>query len=240
MNMLDLVVFFLLAVGLVRGAWVGARSQLISAAAWMAGIVAAWFAAGPLALSVEGALAVPYGVAWAVSGLVVANVTGFLTKLGLEFLLGDSGGKTTPLDRALGAVWGGAKWSLLLWLLLSSLALFDAALRGLKVPVDGSRTYAAARDRNVWRMAFGRRIEKLEQAVRKLSPEAEETPVGAVVEEVRTDPRFAALSRGGIMEALSKGDLRALLHSDDALSLLSDSDFLEKVDAILIPPAAGE
>jgi uncharacterized membrane protein required for colicin V production len=239
MNTLDLVVFFLLAVGLVRGAWLGARQQLVSTAAWVAGLGAAWFAAGPLAHSVEDAIAVPYGVAWAVSALVVASVAGFLTKLAIELAFGAPSEKARPVDRLLGAVWGGARWGLVLWLCLSSVALFDAGLRKLKVPVDGSRTYTLGRDRNAWRMAFGRRLETLEQAARKFAPDAEEKQGGAVVDEVLADPRFTALGRGGFAEALSKGDLRALLHSDDALSLLSDTDFLEKLEAIAAPPAGN-
>ncbi len=239
MNMLDLVVLFLLAVGLFRGAWVGGRTQLVSAASWGVGLVSAWFGAGPLAQSVEGALAVPYAASWVVSAIIVAGVAGFVTRFVAEFALGEAKAKVSAVDRALGALWGGAKWGLVLWLGLSTVTLFDGPLRRFKVPVEDSTAYRLGHDRNVWRMAFGRRIERLEQALRKLGPGAAEVSGDAVVDEVRTDPRFVALGRGGLREALAGGDLSKLLHSDEAMSLLSDGDFLEKVEAI-VAPSTGE
>jgi hypothetical protein len=153
--------------------------------------------------------------------------------------MGDGKGKASAMDRLLGAVWGGGKWVLVLWLVLSSVTLFDGLLRRFQVPVEGSRAYTLGHDRNVWKLVFGRRIEKLEQAMAKVGPGTATVTGDAVADDVRTDPRFVALGRGGLKEALTTGDLSKLLHSDAAMSLLSDADFFEKVEAILSPNDGG-
>jgi len=238
MHKFDIAACVLLGLGLVRGLWVGARRQLVSAASWVAGLAAAWFGAAPLAHELEGPLGLSFAVAWSLSAVVLANVVGLVVRLVLNAATSDEGAlpRLRIGDRLGGGLLGAAKSAVFLWLAFSSVALFDAGLQSLKASPAGSRVYAFARERNAWRLAFGPRIEQVGGALKKLAAGVA-APAGTLVDEVKADKRVEALLRpGSLREALEAGDVATLLRSDAAPSLLSDGEFLEKVEAALEAP----
>jgi membrane protein required for colicin V production len=135
---LDLVVLALLVVTAVAGAVSGALRQLLG----MVGAVAGWAAARFLApVALQHLLARPPSPASRAMAAVLAFVAGALvaTLLARALLrrVQGAGGRPGALDRAAGALLGGAKAGLVAWVLLSVLNLMGGRVTLGPLRIDG-------------------------------------------------------------------------------------------------------
>ena len=220
---LDLVVLAVLAVAALLGAASGALRQAVSLVAAVAGWLAARHLSAPVGHGLEAHL--PRAVARPAAGALL-----FLGGYALASLVGHlalrAGGLARavrgPADRGAGALLGGAKGGLAVWVLLSALALvgrpvgpFDpaqsdcaalAAAHNLLARIDpaGVRTLrrivAAARDpRTAERVARDPDARRLLQdpRVRALDPRGWDAEAPAPPELARAleDPEISALVR---------------------------------------------
>jgi membrane protein required for colicin V production len=142
---LDLAVLGLLLVAALAGAMSGALKQLLG----MVGVVAGWAAArfvAPLAL--RHLLARPPSASARAAAAVLAFVAGAVvaTLLARALLRSVQGrdGRPGPLDRAGGALLGGAKAGLVAWVFLSVLALLGGRITLGPLRVDGRGSDFAA------------------------------------------------------------------------------------------------
>jgi membrane protein required for colicin V production len=149
MTTLDLVCLALLLLSAATGAFVGALAQLASAGAIAAGFAGARFLAPHLVPLVHGR--VPAFAAHPVASVVAFVACAGVAALALRALaavVGDDRGTLGRVDRGLGALIGGAKAAVVLWVGLSALALWGRPLRFGPVDVDptGSDLVGFARE----------------------------------------------------------------------------------------------
>jgi uncharacterized membrane protein required for colicin V production len=152
---LDLACLAVVVLAACGGALAGAASQLASVGATAAGWAGARFLAPHLVPYVQGR--VPAFAAHPVASVLAFGVCAAVGALALRALgaaLRDRGGATTRADRALGAVVGGAKAMLVLWVLLSALALWGRPihLAGWDVDPRGSELVAFAGEHSALRL----------------------------------------------------------------------------------------
>jgi membrane protein required for colicin V production len=222
----DLAALALLAVAALLGARSGALRQIVSLAAAALGVIAAR-AFSP---------AVADGLARTVSPLarVAAPALLFLGAFALASLVGGAVLRWTgvarvvrgPADRAAGALLGGAKGALAIWVLLSALALAgDALPRPVAAATRGSDFAALARDHNlVARIdpAAARRLERALEAARrahaagKLARDPDSAELLERVRELERGPGAAASLDGAIdseqaARILADPEVRALV-----------------------------
>jgi hypothetical protein len=146
---LDLACLALLLLSAATGALVGALSQLASAGAIAVGFAGARLLAPHLVPFVHGR--VPAFAAHPVASVVAFAACAGAAMLALRALaaaLGDHRGTLGRLDRGLGALVGGGKAAVVLWVGLSALALWGRPLRFGPVHLDptGSDLVGFARD----------------------------------------------------------------------------------------------
>ncbi len=149
---LDLVLVAALVLAAVLGASSGALHQLVQLAAAVLGWLAARALGAPVARGLSRSL--PDLVARPVAGVLLFLGGAVLASLALHALLRAAGlarAVRSPADRAFGALLGGAKAALVIWVLLSALWLAGGALGMGRVRVDGraSDLAALAREHNL-------------------------------------------------------------------------------------------
>jgi len=196
---LDLVVLGLLLLFAVAGAFSGALRQLVHLAA----VVAGWLAARHLPPRLAGPLLGSHPAAWQRGALpgacfVAAVVVTWLLGSAIARRLHGPDGRPGPLDRAGGALMGGLKAGLAIWVLLSALALArgPVVLGSLRLDLRGSDFGSLASRYNLLEAAAPRQAGRLERLLRALrDPEGrerilrEEPRAGRLLE----DPRLKAL-----------------------------------------------
>jgi len=221
---LDLVVLGLLLLFAVAGAFSGALRQLVQ----LAGVVAGWLAARHLAPRLAGPLLGARPPAWERGALAAACFVAAVLAVGLlgravAARLQGPGGSPGAVDRALGALLGGAKAGLGAWVLLSALALAPGpvALGAWRLDVRSSDFGSLAARHNLLEAAApdqARLLTRLLKAAR--DPEARERlrRGDAATRRLLEDPRVKALlerpaqvGAGQAEELLSDPELRALI-----------------------------
>lgn len=221
---LDLVVLGLLLLFAVAGAFTGALRQVVQ----LLGVVAGWLAARHLPPLLVGPLLGSRPPPWQRGALAAACFVGAVILVGLlgravaRRLHGPSG-RPGPVDRALGALLGGAKAGLAAWVLLSALALARGplVLGSLRLDVRSSDFGSLASRHNLLEAAVpaqARQLERLLKATR--DPAARQRLLGGDPELERRldDPRVKALLEraveeggGRAGEALKDPELKALV-----------------------------
>lgn len=168
---LDLVLLALVALAAGLGAASGAARQLVQLAA----ALLAWWAArawgAPVAEGLDRSL--PGFAARALApALLFAGVFALVTILGGVALRAGKAGKVVagPPDRALGALLGGAKGVVILWVVLSAAALAGGPVGGGGVKVDpgASELGSLAAKHNLLRRLEPGAVERLEELRERL------------------------------------------------------------------------
>jgi membrane protein required for colicin V production len=163
---IDLAAIAILALAAAVGSANGALHQLVQLGGMAVGWLAAWHLGEPVARGVTRWL--PQGTARGAAGLLLFLGFGILGAwVGHRFLAtrGLSGVVRGPPDRGLGAVLGGAKAAVVVWIALSALALAGGSVSLGRFALDGSDSdlVAFARDHNLltrWRPAADRALER--------------------------------------------------------------------------------
>lgn len=196
--LLDLLVLVVLALFALHGVMGGALKQVVQLLAAVVGWLAARHLAAPVAVGLArmGPLARPAAVA-----ILFFGALALVSLVGAAVLRASSISTVVrgPTDRGAGAVLGGVKGGLIVWVLLSAFALAEGALPGrLRAVADRSQYMAlAARHNLLHRLApeKARLIERLLSAVR----EARQQGAGASPEAAAllADPRMKRLAEAG-------------------------------------------
>lgn len=220
---LDLLVLGVLLLFAVAGAIGGALRQLVPLGA----VVAGWLAARHLPVRLAPSLLGSRPPAWEraalaaacfVAGAIVVSLVG---RAVLRRVHGPDGAPG-PLDRAVGALLGGAKAGLGCWVLLSALALArgPVALGGLKLDVRGSDFGSLAARYNLLEVAAPRQaalLERLIAATRDPAVKERLRRADPELQRLLEDPRVKALLERGAAAA-PRGDAGGL--SDEELEAL--------------------
>jgi membrane protein required for colicin V production len=164
---LDLAAIAILALAAAAGASSGALHQLVQLAGMVVGWLAAWHLGAPVARGISRWL--PEGTARGAAGLLLFVGFSILAAwVGHLFLAtkGMSGTVRAPPDRGAGALLGGAKAGLVLWIALSALVLAGGRISFGRYALDraGSDLAALAEEHNLlvrWRPAADRALERL-------------------------------------------------------------------------------
>jgi membrane protein required for colicin V production len=192
------------------------------------GVVAGWLAARHLAPRLAGPVLGSRPAAWergalAVACFVAAVVVVSLLGRALARRVQGPGGAPGPVDRALGALLGGAKAALGCWVLLSALALArgPVSLGGWKLDVRASDFGSLAARHNLLEAAApgqARILERLFEAVRDPGVKARLRRGDADLQKALEDPRVKALLERAAREGdrldaggLSDAELEALV-----------------------------
>lgn len=163
---IDFATVALLALAAAFGSASGALHQLVQLAGMAVGWIAAWQLGAPVARGIARWL--PQGTARGAAGLLLFLGFGTLGAwVGHRFLAtrGLKGAVRSPPDRGLGAVLGGAKAALVLWIALSALALAGGRVGLGRFVLDGagSDLMALAKDYNLltrWRPVADEAIQR--------------------------------------------------------------------------------
>ncbi len=200
--LLDVLVLLALALAARHGAMGGALRQLVQLGAALVG----WLAARQLAAPVANGLGRWFPGFLARPG---AAVLLFLGAFALVSLLGTLVLRATsvstvvrgPTDRAGGAVLGGLKGALVVWVLLSALALAGGTLPGrMGAGMRGSEYVSLARDHNLLLRidpAKARLLERVLRAAREAERDGVTRGEGAEARALLANPRVRALAEAG-------------------------------------------
>lgn len=230
---LDLAVLAALLLAALAGACSGALRQLVQLAAAVIGWAAARFLGPSVAIGfarfVPGPMARPVA-----AGLLFAGGFALASLLGAALVRASAkeGGGRGPADRGLGALLGGAKAALVLWVIVSVLALLGGVAKGEPArQLRQSDLVAFAREHNLLRHAEADAVRSLRRVLDQLDPAAvqaspelralmEDPNVRAVLERTR------AGEPGALEDALADPALRATL---ERMRARVTGDYAEKV-----------
>lgn len=224
----DLAILAVLLLFAVAGAFTGALRQVFK----LAGVVAGWLAAVHLAPRLVplgfGARPVPWqrsatAVATFAAVVVLVAIAGRLVRRAVQGPDGHPG----PTDRSLGALLGGAKAGLAVWVVLSALALAGGAVHLGPWSFDPRRSdfgaFAARHNLLVAAdPAAARKLEKLIKLTQDPAARRELLQKDPGLRKLLDDPRLGTL--------LERGSAAA---GDEAKTLLEDPDvapLLERLD----------
>jgi membrane protein required for colicin V production len=177
---IDLAAIGILALAAVSGSFSGALHQLVRLAGMIVGWLAAWHLGPFVAIGLGRWL--PNSAARGAAGLLLfVGFSVLASWIGHRFLAtrGISGAVRSPPDRGLGALLGGAKAGLVLWIALSALALAGGrvALGRYAVNGAGSDLAALAHGHNL----LARLHPAADRALERLAPPAQPAPAQAPV-----------------------------------------------------------
>jgi len=163
---LDLAAIVILALAAVSGSLHGALHQLVQLAGMFVGWLAAWHFGPPVARGLARWL--PASVARGAAGLLLfVGFSVLAAWVGHRVLAMRriTGAVRSPPDRGLGALLGGAKGALAIWIALSALALAGGRVRLGRFALDGAGSDLAglARDHNLLVRYAPRADEALER-----------------------------------------------------------------------------
>lgn len=231
MTTLDLVLAAIVVIGALAGAWFGAWKQISHFVAWLAGVAAVYFLAGPVAKELEKPLEAPYFLTYALSALTLFVIAYLLVRVAFavpaRLRRGDEGkvaAALSALNRIGGAFLGGAKWALYVWVFLSLAVLIPPVAKQL----SASAFARLSRRHNIVEWAFHDRISALRQAIEARS----KSKSGAKDPLLPRDPRLAAIAKDATLrEAILKGDFEALARSPVVVDLLNDREAMAAIVA---------
>jgi membrane protein required for colicin V production len=197
--LLDIIVLVVLALAALHGAMGGALRQVVQLLAAVAG----WLAARHLSAAVAaglgrwfpGFLARPGAAALLFVGtFALVSLVGSLALRGTSISTVVRG----PTDRAGGAILGGAKGALVVWVLLSAVALAGGALPGrLGAAAHGSEYVSLAGEYNLIARIDPGKARQLERVLRA-AREADGKGEGAAeARALLANPRVRALAASG-------------------------------------------
>ncbi len=203
--LLDVLVLVALTLAALHGATDGALRQLLQLCAALIGWLAARHLAAPVAAGLgrwfPGFLARP-----GASVLLFLGAFALVSLVGTLALRGTSMAAVVrgPTDRGAGAILGGVKGALVVWVLLSALALAGGALPGrLGAGARASEYASLAGDHNLLVRIDPGKAHLLERVLRA-AREAERVGVTAVeradARALLSNPRVRALSDGGAID----------------------------------------
>lgn len=227
---LDLAVAGIVVLLATLGALSGALRQLLTLGAAVVGYFTARLLAPPVAAGLGRTLPAP--AARATAGLVLFFAAFVLVMLVGNLLLRSrrEGPLPGPADRALGALLGAAKAGLVLWVVLSAVAIVDRPIGPTWFRLDprASEFASLARKHNVlerWEGPTGSALRGLLR-VAKDPERAARLLADADGRRLLEDPRVQML----VDEARGGKDPASLAGSPEALRLLSDPAFLERLE----------
>lgn len=198
--LLDLIVLVVLALFALHGASGGALKQVVQLAAAVVGWLAARHLAAPVGAGLDrwlpGFLARP-----AASAILFFGAFALVSLVGAAALRATSISTVVrgPADRGAGAVLGGAKGGLIVWVLLSAFALAGDGVRGrVRAMAAGSEYLSLARAHNLLQRLDPERVRMLERVL-EAAREAKRTGAAASPEaaQLLADPRLKALADAG-------------------------------------------
>ncbi len=170
---LDLVILGLLLLFAVAGAFSGALRQLFR----LGGVVAGWLAASRLAPRLAGPVLGSHATSWQRAALAVGCFVAAVLLVGLlgravAKRLQGPGGSPGPADRAAGALLGGLKAGLAVWVLLSALALARGPIvvGSFRLDVRASDFGSLAARYNLLEAAAPEEAGRLERLLDKAAP----------------------------------------------------------------------
>lgn len=223
---LDLAVLVVLALAALHGAAGGALRQLVQ----LGGAVVGWLAARHLAAPVAAGLgrSFPGFLARALAPvLLFLGAFALVSLVGGLALRGTSVARVVrgPTDRGAGAILGGAKGGLVVWVLLSALALAGGLPPGkLASAVQGSEYASLARAHNLLVRIDPEKARLLEgvlRAAREAEKEGARAPNGDAARALLSDPRLRTLADSG-----------GRIDSAEAARLLDDPHIRELVEKV--------
>jgi len=204
--LVDLAALLVLAVATLHGAAGGALRQLVQLAAAVVGWLAARHLVGPVAVGLD---------RWLPRLLArpAASALLFLGAFALVSLLGGLLLRATrlaaavrgPTDRGVGALLGGVKGALAIWVLLSAAALAGQALPGrFGGELSSSELAGLARGHNLLARidpARARMVERVLKAARQAERDGARTGEGVAARALLSDPRLRELAdKGGELD----------------------------------------
>ncbi len=200
--LLDVLVLVALALAALHGAVGGALRQVVQLLAALVG----WLAARHLAAPVAAGLARWFPGFLARPGAAVLLFVGafaLVSLVGAVVLRATSVSTVVrgPTDRAGGALLGGVKGALVVWVLLSALALAGGTLPGrVGASARGSEYVSLARDHNLLMRidpAKARLLERVLRAAREAEKNGVTQGEGAEARALLANPRVRALAEAG-------------------------------------------
>lgn len=199
---LDLALLLVLAGAAAKGAWDGALRQAVTLVAAVLG----WLAARHLGAPVGAGLArfVPDFASRALAGgLLFLGVMALVSLAGAALLRGTglAAAVRRPADRGVGALVGGVKAALVLWVGLSLAALAARALpeRATRA-LDRSELYALAREQNLLLRLDLDAVRVLRRLVER-GRAADAGPEDVEARRLLEDPRLRGLAGDGEVDA---------------------------------------
>jgi len=232
--LVDLLALALLAVATLHGAAGGALRQLLQLLAAVVGWLAARHLAAPVARGLDRWL--PHFLARpAASALLFLGCFALVSLLGGMMLRATrlAAAVRGPTDRGLGALLGGAKGVLAVWVLLSAAALAGQALPGRTGgELASSELAGLARAHNLLAQIDpdrARMVERVLQAARQAERAGVHTGEGAAAQALLADPRLRELAdKGGEIDPA------------EAARLLEDPRLRELVEKLRREAGKGE
>jgi membrane protein required for colicin V production len=201
--LLDLVVLAVLALAAVHGAVGGALRQVVQLLA----AVVAWLAARHLGAAVAAGLSRWFPGFLArpgASALLFCGTFALVTLVGAIALRATSMARVVrgPADRGLGALLGGVKGGLIVWVLLSAVALAGGALPAKAAAwVRGSEYASLAHDHNLLTRIDPQRARLLERLVAVIAEARQAGAAASGTDEATrgllSNPRVKALAESG-------------------------------------------
>lgn len=234
---LCVVVFFSLL-----GAYTGAAKQIAN----LVGMAAAYFVCKRLGPVLGPKLAAAADTADLI-GVLLATVLLFIAVLTLvRFILGTLLNRlmrgrdpsNRGPDRMIGLVLGGAKVSIICYVLLSALTFVEkhvvVAGQRLGISPEDSKAFAVARRYNLFEATQFAPIKDFVRVAQASTDPARASKLQSdpAYKALRQDPRFQqALKDEKLRRALEQGDTQALLRSNLILQLIQDPDFSARLGA---------
>ncbi len=224
---IDFAAVALLALFAATGSSAGALHQVVHLGGMLVGWLGAWHLGAPVARGL--ARWIPESLARGAAGVLLFLGFSILAAwIGHRLLAAKrlSGAVRSPPDRGLGALLGGAKAALVVWIVLSALALAGGRVSLGRFAVDGrgSDLAALARHHNLlstWSPVTSRALERLVRDLRN-PKEAKRLADDPAVRRLLEDPRIRSLVDRGAGEHRNLSEREALERARKALEALDD------------------
>ena len=241
---IDLVAVALLALAAASGSFSGALHQLVHLGGMGVGWLAAWNLGPPIAR----------GLARWLPQTAARGAAGILLFLGFSILAAWLGHRLlatkrvsealrSPPDRGLGALLGGAKAALAIWVALSALAIAGGRVSLGRFALDGagSDLAALAHRHNLlttWSPVTSRALERLLSELRD-PRERRRLAEDPGVRRLLSDPRMRTFLDGAPGGAQGTGDREELERARKALEVLDDPEVRALLERLAAEPGIG-
>lgn len=267
MNAIDAISILLLCVGALWGFLHGVIRQITTFVSWVVAVALVYLFSSPVAHLISDEFDAPYTLAYVVAVMLLGVVGQVISRLGLFIIrsiirrfvvtvrgIGEDEETKEELekerfqgsfsDRAIGAFVGAGKWAVLIWIMLSGVALVLRPLqeRGHLLGVSQSELYQQAYQHNAFALIWKQDLERLDSALKRLNQK--QTVQGprqqAAADALAKDGRIQKLMQDGtIQNAFRQGNIRALLESPELLSVITDPALMEQAIVVAGAPLSG-